>query len=302
MRFAFLEENFAVSGGIRRVIELSNHLVDKGHEVDILMVVDGVPLSCDWLPVKANIKHLNDRGDYDVAIMNHAPVWVCMNKVAARLKVYYWLGFEAGYFQQPTWYDAYQQPFFIIANSPFTADMAEVVYGKRPPVVLGGISPEYFHPVDIKKEYELLCCAPEDKPEKGYFIMKRAADILGLPLENYAIKGLPQDRLAEEYSKAKIFIGMPFLEGSFCPTMEAIACGVPTIMSDCGGQGYYAKDEKNCLVVPRHTGALVQAIKRLRGDSNLQRGFIKNGFETVKPFTWEKCADDFIQVVEEQLK
>ena len=299
VKICFVEEDFLISGGNRRIIEVANRLVEKGHKVDILITLDEYGIECDWMKIKADVKRFGDRGDYDIAIMNHAPVWLAMKKVIARLKVYWWLGFEAGYFVKQPWYDAYQEPYFIIANSPFTAEMAEIVYGKKPPIVLGGIDHQQFYPMKVKKEYELLCCADEDKPEKGGFMIKRASEVLGLPLENYALKNLPQDKLAEEYSKAKIFIGMPQLEGFYFPALEAMACGVPVIVSDCGGNSCYAENEENCLVIPRHTGALVKAIKRLREDKKLQQKLIENGLKTVKQYNWNKCTNEFEKVIKE---
>ena len=302
MKVAFVEEDFYVCGGNRRIIEVANRLVEKGHEVDIIISLDEAPIKCDWMEIKANVIRFDQRRDYDVAIMNHAPVWLAMKAVIARLKVYWWLGFEAGYFQKQPWYDAYQESYYIIANSPFTAQMAELIYGKKPPVVLGGIDHTQFKPVEAKKEYELLCCSDPERPEKGGFMMQRAAEILGLPLENYAIKNLPQEKLAEEYSKAKIFIAMPTIEGAFFPTLEAMACGVPSIVSDCGGISYYAKNEENCLVIPRHVGALVMAIKRLRSDTALQQKFIKNGIIAASKYTWDKCASEFEEIIEGALE
>jgi len=302
VKICFVEEDFLISGGNRRIIEVANRLVEKGHKVDILITLDEYGIECDWMEIKADVKRFGDRGDYDIAIMNHAPVWLAMKKVIARLKVYWWLGFEAGYFKRQPWYDAYQEPYFIVANSPFTAQMAELIYGKKPPVVLGGINHEQFKPVKVEKKYELLCCSDPQRPEKGSFIMQRAAEILGLPLENYAIKNLPQEKLAEEYSKAKIFIAMPALEGAFFPTLEAMACGVPSIVSDCGGISYYAKNEENCLVIPRHVGALVMAIKRLREDKKLQEKFIKNGIETASKYTWERCVSEFEEIIKGALE
>jgi len=291
MRVAFVVPHVLVCGGIRKILTVANGLIDRGHEVDIAVFSDA-PASCSWMEVKANIIRFEDASDYDVAMVITATSWEYLNRTNARLKAWWWLGFEAGYFKTQSWYDAYQQDYFIFANSPWTAQMAEIIYHRKIPVVIGGIDPKLFHPVEVKKEYELLCCAPEDKPEKGWWEMKRAADILGLPLENWAIKNLKQEEVATEYSKAKIFIAMPTLEGAYNPTLEAMACGLPCIISDCGGITHYARNEENCLVIPRHTGALIQAIERLRNDQELQNKFIKNGLDITKTFTWEKCIDD----------
>ena len=300
LRFAFLEENFAVSGGMRRIIEISNRLVERGHEVDIMLGIPGEPLECDWLPVKANIKRMEDRTDYDVALINHCPAWPVLKTTPARLKVYYWLGFEGGYYTLPIWRDAYAQDFTVIANSPWIAKMARMVYRKEVPVVLGGLDHDMFRPVKVEKEYELLCCAPEDKPEKGWVMMKRAADLVGLPLENYAVKGLPQDKLAEEYSKAKIFIGLPTIEGSFCPAQEAMACGVPVIMNNAGGNMYYAKDNVNCVIVIRNPGDMAYAIEELRANPKFQEKLVEEGFKTAKEMCWEKTTDRFLEVIYEE--
>jgi len=292
-KICFIEEEFSVSGGMRRIIEMANGLQAKGHEVTILLSLNGVSTKCEWMEVKAKVKRWDERDEYDIAIMNHAPVWPCMESIFARLKVYYWLGFEAAYFRYPTWQDAYKKPYYIIANSDWTADMAKLIYGKRPPVNYGGIDSKLFHPVKVKKEYELLCCCPEDKPEKGWFELKRAADILQLPIVNFATKNLPQEKLAEEYSKAKIFLASPLVEGFYFPTLEAMACGVPVIMTDCGGNRSYAKNNENCLIVPRNAGAFAEAIYLLQIDKELQNKFIKNGVITANQFTWRKCIDGF---------
>ena len=303
MKIAFLAEYLVqawgnasgVSGGNRRLIEIANSLVEKGHEVDILIVLDDVPLECDWMEVKANIKHLDDREDYDVAIMIHAPVWVALEKVIAKHKVYYWLNMEASYFRQPTWYDAYQRDYFIIANSHWTAECAEMVYGKKPPVVHGGINKKLFYPVKGKKEFDIVAVAPPDKPEKGQFYINRVCEITGWTLNNIIEK--PQEDMAGEYAKGEIYLGMPDSEGFYNPPLEAMACGIPVVLTNACGNMDYARDEENCLLIPRNVGAAMKAIYRLKKDKKLREKLIKNGFIEAAKYEWKDAGDEFEKVL-----
>jgi glycosyltransferase involved in cell wall biosynthesis len=297
MRIAFIEEDLNISGGMRRIIEISNRLVDKGHDVDIIIALDHASLECDWLEVKANVIHIKDKRDYDVAIFNRIPVWIAMDFIQARLKVYYWLSFEAGYFSGPAWYDAYNYKCFVIANSDWVADMAELVYGKRPPVVYGGIDREFYKPIKTEKKYDIVALAPKDKPEKGYFYVKRVSDLFKLKLNN--IQGIPQEDMPRAYSEGEIFLAMPNCEGFYNPALEAMACGVPVILTDTCGKMDYAVDGENCLLIPRHVGHAMLAIKRLQ-DPKLKEKLIKNGLETVKKYSWDDAGDNFEKVIKKE--
>jgi len=286
---------------MRRIIEISNRLVDKGHDVDIIMVLDSSPLTCDWMEVKAKVIRLGDRRDYDIAIFNHAPVWVAMEHIIARLKVYYWLGFEGAYMKSMPWKDAYREKYFIVANSPWCAKMASLMYGYVPPVVAGGLDTTLFHPVKVEKEYDLLCCCPGDRPEKGLEYVTRVSELLGLRLENFAGKDLPQEKLAEEYSKAKVFIAAPIIEGYYQPGLEAMACGVPVVMSNAGGNTLYARDGENCFLTARNAGDIAYGVKMLLNDPLLYDKFVTNGLKTVEGFSWDKAATEFEQLLTYEL-
>src|SRR5690349_17792027 len=62
MKISFIAPNLKLYGGIRRAIELSNRLVEKGHDVSIFHT-DGSP--CDWMPVKAKILPLAAAYSFD---------------------------------------------------------------------------------------------------------------------------------------------------------------------------------------------------------------------------------------------
>jgi len=284
------------------MIEFSNHLVELGHEVDMIMVLDSTPLTCDWMECKANVIHVGDRRDYDIAIFNHAPVWVAMDRIIARLKVYYWLGFEGAYMKSMPWKDAYAQKYFIIANSPWTAKMASMMYGFTPPVILGGLDHTLFHPVEVEKEYDLLCCSPGDRPEKGLDYMERVAQLLGLKLTNFAPKDLPQSELATEYSKARVFIGAPIVEGHYQPGLEAMACGTPVVMSNSGGNTWYARDGENCFLTARNAGDLAYGVKTVLENEEIRNKFIKNGLATVEKLDWLESTKQLEQLLIHELK
>jgi glycosyltransferase involved in cell wall biosynthesis len=204
--------------------------------------------------------------------------------------------------KQMPWKDAYSHKYFIIANSPWTAKMASMMYGYTPPVILGGLDHNLFHPVDVEKEYDLLCCCPGDRPEKGLDYITRVSEILGLPLTNFAPKDLPQSELATEYSKAKVFIGAPIIEGNYQPGLEAMACGTPVGMGNAGGNAWYARDGENCFITPRNPGDLAYAVYQLLKDKELQDKFIKNGLETVKELDWKQSTIQLEQLLKYELE
>jgi len=91
MKISFLLPHLQLYGGIRRIIELSNRLVERGHEVTIFHS-DGTP--CSWMECKAEIKNqgqvLNE--EHDVLMTVWAPFCLLLKKAKARLRVFYVLG------------------------------------------------------------------------------------------------------------------------------------------------------------------------------------------------------------------
>ncbi len=101
--------------------------------------------------------------------------------------------------------------------------------------------------------------------------------------------------LAEEYSKATIFVFPSLYEGFGFPVLEAMACGCPVITTDktslpevARGAAIYCDgyDEKN----------LAKKIILLLKDKKKQRELRAKGYLQAKKFTWEKCAQKTIKV------
>lgn len=90
MKIGFIEPHLKLFGGIRRIIEISNRLSDKGHDVTIYHPT-GTP--CTWMECKAKTKkHSEILAEYhDVIIFNDPnPLDYQLASAAhARLKLFY---------------------------------------------------------------------------------------------------------------------------------------------------------------------------------------------------------------------
>jgi glycosyltransferase involved in cell wall biosynthesis len=85
-----------------------------------------------------------------------------------------------------------------------------------------------------------------------------------------------------------VFASAAWHEGfNFLP-LEAMACGVPVVMTDDGGSREYARDGENAVVVPvGDADALREAIQRVLQDAELRAGLIESGMRTAWEYDWD---------------
>lgn len=99
--------------------------------------------------------------------------------------------------------------------------------------------------------------------------------------------------MADAYRKADVFVFPSWIEGYGLPPLEAMACGVPVVTSDCGGIQDFAEDGTNALIVPpRDPQALAEAILRLLRDRSLAEKLTSNGLATAKELTWDRYVEN----------
>ena len=77
LRIGFIEPHLKTYGGIRRVLELGNQLVELGHEVSYLLP-EGAALECSWMECRGAIRPLEESRHLalDALIFNHEPQWL----------------------------------------------------------------------------------------------------------------------------------------------------------------------------------------------------------------------------------
>jgi colanic acid/amylovoran biosynthesis glycosyltransferase len=94
---------------------------------------------------------------------------------------------------------------------------------------------------------------------------------LGLANAVEMIGHLEPDELSRKLQSADAFLLTSHTEGMSNAALEAMACGLPIITTDCGGMREAVQDGVEGLVVPvRDTNAIAAAIERLARDPELR--------------------------------
>lgn len=100
------------------------------------------------------------------------------------------------------------------------------------------------------------------------------------------------EELAALYQGSQVFVSASWGEGLGYPPLEAMACGIPTVIADSVGVRDYARHAENCLLVPpRNAGELAKGIQRLLADPQLSERLVQAGLQTAARYDWEAVID-----------
>lgn len=104
---------------------------------------------------------------------------------------------------------------------------------------------------------------------------------------------IPESELPVQYRLADVAV-FPSHTGFGLPTLEAMACGTPTI----AGRSLDAVvlEGATVLVEPGNVVELATAITRVLSNDGMHRSLSEIGIETAKRFSWETMADKLINV------
>lgn len=102
------------------------------------------------------------------------------------------------------------------------------------------------------------------------------------------------------YSGARLFVFPSIYEGFGFPPLEAMACGVPVVVSNCsaipeivGDAGYYFD--------PCDEQSIAEAIVKVVKDVDLSSNLSRKGFCKIKNYNWEITARQLIELMESAL-
>ncbi len=105
---------------------------------------------------------------------------------------------------------------------------------------------------------------------------------------------VPRDRIHEEFQQADVFVLPSLAEGSAEVTYEALAAGVPLVVTSAAGSVVRDRVEGR-IVRERDPSALADAIEQIVEDRPLRALMAQNAREWAREYTWDRYGDRLIK-------
>jgi glycosyltransferase involved in cell wall biosynthesis len=118
-----------------------------------------------------------------------------------------------------------------------------------------------------------------------------------LPPLNALTLELPTAAMIDLYRAADAFVMSSLLEGFSSALLEAMAAGLPVIVTDSPGCSEFVREEDSGLIVPpRDPASLAQAMARLLGDAQTRRELSVRSSQRAARFDWPRVLDRYLEI------
>ncbi len=339
LRVTYLLHRVVIAGGVLSVIQLVNELILLGVEARIVALFED-PAIHDWTPIYTRpLIFRNERellenfpdSDITVATLWSTAPWVAelVRRGRVHRTAYFLQGYEPWFFPetQPTDRERVRATYALISHRIVKSDWLQgmlVGDGYSTQKILLGMNLARFYPRDVVSVRPAVLAMARPRAHQGGFEPTIAAlarvkavrpemDIvlfgdrflnkqnIPFPFRDEGIV-TDQNRLAEIYSAATVFLDGSDFQGFGRGGLEAMACGTATVLTGMGGVNEYARDQVNTLLVPpQRPDLFAAAILRLLDDAELREQLIKAGLETAQRFCHKREAQETLAYFQEIL-
>jgi glycosyltransferase involved in cell wall biosynthesis len=337
--FGALVPHVGVFGGVRRLIEIGNALVRRGHRY-ALYHQDGT--RPEWLEFHGDVRPLAALRDtaHDVVICADAGLAAELESARARAKLYYCVHKnlpEPGIARHAGW--------TLLANSSALGAALWRRYRVRAEDAIGGVNLEMFRPLlpDVRAQpepFRILAYGRMSRAGKGTTTAIRTAErVAALASRRWPAWGgtlahpvqlvlfdhvgpgnerdprplvrcripyefhlnLPQPELARLYTSCDVLLSAERRAGWNNTVAEAMAAGLPVVCTRAGTQDLAVQGETARVVGIRHAWFLSRAVLALWRDRDLRARLRRNALARVHDYSWERVADRIEQISRERL-
>lgn len=113
---------------------------------------------------------------------------------------------------------------------------------------------------------------------------------------------LDRDGMAELYRSATVVLNPALADNMPNSILEALASGVPVVSTLVGGVPYIVREAETALLVPPGDyAAMAEAMLRLHTDGDVRNRLVRNGFQEVQQYAWERVRDSWASVYDAAL-
>jgi glycosyltransferase involved in cell wall biosynthesis len=177
-------------------------------------------------------------------------------------------------------------------------------YGVGAPFVLfvSTIEPRKNVPTLLRAVWQLVECYKEDihlvlAGGKGWLYEDAFSVVDELDLDDrvHFVGRVTSEELLSLYNAAELLAHPAFYEGFGLPPLEAMACGLPVIVSDVASLPEVVGDA-GLLIDPHDVDELTVAMWRILNDQDLRREMIDKGQRQAARFSWERAARETLEI------
>jgi len=147
------------------------------------------------------------------------------------------------------------------------------------------------------KGYDIFLKAISSINSKDIELIVLSQEDLKLPnkIKARIIKPNNDTQVVDFYHQCDIFVFTSFIEGFGMPPLEAMACGVPVITTDCGGVRDFANNSNSIIVPTGDVHSIADAVTMLKKDKNLREDLRQQGLETAKKYSLKIMIERYCQ-------
>lgn len=182
-----------------------------------------------------------------------------------------------------------------VANEKYKLDQDFILFVStiEPRKNLPGLLRAYRRLRDDYKREEILVLAGLN----GWLWEEVYETVEALDLEKHVafLGRVPSEDLVYLYNATRLFVHPSFYEGFGLTPLEAMTCGAPVIVSNTAALPEIVGDA-GMMINPHDIDGLTVAMWRMLTEEDLRQDHIDKGLKRAKKFSWEKAAEQTLEV------